>query len=164
MADSRTVIQARYDSKNRKSFAVKLNKNYDSDIINKLESVESINGYIRQLIRDDITRTGSVPEGTQARTVVIYEPIGTPPVPKTEKKEGITMKRTYGSTRTHLTLEGKALEFYNMTDPIRIEETEEDGEFTYQVFSGNEPMHDGVMTEEKLIKWLEDGYDEYMNV
>lgn len=57
MADSRTVIQARYDSKNRKSFAIKLNYNYDQDIIDKLESVESVNGYIKQLIRDDIART-----------------------------------------------------------------------------------------------------------
>ena len=64
MADSRTVIQARYDSKNRKSFALKLNYNYDLDIINKLESVESVNGYIKQLIREDLvrTRTDSVPK------------------------------------------------------------------------------------------------------
>jgi len=62
MADTRTQIQARYDAKNRKSFAIKLNYNYDSDIISKLESVESVNGYIKQLIREDITRTGSVPK------------------------------------------------------------------------------------------------------
>lgn len=62
MADSRTVIQARYDSKNRKSFAIKLNRKYDSDVIDKLESVESINGYIKQLIRDDIARTLPVPK------------------------------------------------------------------------------------------------------
>lgn len=60
MADSRSTIQARYDAKNRKSFAVKLNYNYDMDIINKLETVESVNGYIKQLIRDDIRR--SVPD------------------------------------------------------------------------------------------------------
>ena len=59
MSDTRTQIQARYDAKNRKSFAIKLNKNYDKDIISKLESVESINGYIRQLIREDIARTCS---------------------------------------------------------------------------------------------------------
>ena len=67
MADTRTQIQARYDSKNRKSFAVKLNYNYDMDIIEKLESVESTNGYIKQLIRDDIarTRTGSAPKAEE---------------------------------------------------------------------------------------------------
>lgn len=56
MAFSRTEIQARYDSKNRKSFAIKLNYNYDMDIIEKLDAVESMNGYIKQLIRDDIER------------------------------------------------------------------------------------------------------------
>ena len=64
MADTRTQIQARYDAKNRKSFALKLNYNYDGDIIEKLESVDSVNGYIKQLIRDDIARprTDSVPK------------------------------------------------------------------------------------------------------
>jgi hypothetical protein len=75
------------------------------------------------------------------------------------------MKRTYGNTATHLILTGKALEFYNMTDPITIiEEETESGEFFYQVLSGKQPMHDGLMTEEKLIRWLEDGYDEIANI
>lgn len=60
MADSRTVIQARYDAKNRKTYTLKLNLNYDMDIIEKLSSVESVNGYIRDLIREDIARTHSV--------------------------------------------------------------------------------------------------------
>lgn len=68
------------------------------------------------------------------------------------------MKRTYGNDSTKLALTGKALEFYNATDPITITEEERDGELLYQVLSGNSPMHDGLMTEEKLIKWLEDGY------
>lgn len=62
MADSRTTIQARYDSKNRKSYALKLHLTYDNDIIQRLNSVESINGYIKQLIREDIARTGSAPK------------------------------------------------------------------------------------------------------
>ena len=62
MALTRTEIQARYDSKNRKTIAIKLNYNYDLDIIKKLESVESVNGYIKQLIRNDIVRTDSETE------------------------------------------------------------------------------------------------------
>lgn len=58
MADTRTQIQARYDAKNRKTVSLKLNYNYDMDIINKLDSVESVNGYIKQLIREDLARTG----------------------------------------------------------------------------------------------------------
>lgn len=73
MADSRTTIQARYDSKNRKSFAIKLNYNYDMDVIEKLETVESVNGYIKQLIRDDISRTSTC-------SVPVFDS-----VPKTEK-------------------------------------------------------------------------------
>lgn len=61
MADTRTAIQARYDAKNRKPFSFKLHLKYDADIIKKLESVESMSGYIKQLIREDIARTCSVP-------------------------------------------------------------------------------------------------------
>lgn len=60
MAYTRSQIQARYDSKNRKGYTIKLNYNYDNDVIQKLDSVESINGYIKQLIRNDISKN-SVP-------------------------------------------------------------------------------------------------------
>ena len=60
MADTRTQIQARYDSKNRKTIALKLNYNYDMDIIKQLDSVESVNGYIKQAIRAYMA--GSVPK------------------------------------------------------------------------------------------------------
>jgi hypothetical protein len=73
------------------------------------------------------------------------------------------MKRIYGNANTHLILTGKALGYYNLMDPIRIEETDDNGQYLYQVFSGSEPMHDGLMTEEKLIKWMEDGYDDYVD-
>ena len=36
------------------TFSVKLNKNTDADIIKKLETVESRNGYIKELIRKDM--------------------------------------------------------------------------------------------------------------
>lgn len=57
MADSRTVIQARYDASHRKTYSLKFHLEYDKDVINKLDSVESKNDYIRTLIRNDITRT-----------------------------------------------------------------------------------------------------------
>ena len=59
MAMTRTQIQARYDAKNRKTFALKFNYKYDSDIIEKLSSVESVNGYIRKLILEDLARNGN---------------------------------------------------------------------------------------------------------
>ena len=57
MADTRTQIQARYDAKNRKTITLKLNYNYDGDIIETLEKQESVNGYIKEAIREKITRT-----------------------------------------------------------------------------------------------------------
>ena len=59
MAKTRTEIQAKYDAANRTPFSFKLHNTNDADIIAKLKSVPSINGYIKQLIRQDIA--GSVP-------------------------------------------------------------------------------------------------------
>lgn len=144
MAKNTSIIQARYDKAHCRTYGLKLNLETDSDIIAKLATVDSMQGYIKQLIREDIARAYSVPKNT--------------------KKEGIIMKRTYGNTKTHLVLTGKAAEFYHITDPISIVETESDGQYLYQVYSGNELMHNnGMMTEQQLIKWLEDGYDEYMS-
>lgn len=52
--------QARYDGANTKQIHLKLNLKTDADIIEKLEQVESIQGYIKELIRSDIggTRDG----------------------------------------------------------------------------------------------------------
>lgn len=62
MATKATERQARYDAKNTRRYGLKYNITLDADIINQLEKVESIQGYIKQLIRTDIQRqqqTGS---------------------------------------------------------------------------------------------------------
>lgn len=46
--------QKKYDKKNTKQFMMKLNLKYDADIIDKLESVKNRQGYIKDLIRNDI--------------------------------------------------------------------------------------------------------------
>lgn len=66
MADTRTQIQARYDAKNRKTITLKLNYNYDMDIIEQLDSVKSVNGYIKQAIRAYMA--GSAPK-TDGETI-----------------------------------------------------------------------------------------------
>ena len=48
--------QARYDKRMTKIITMKLNRGTDADILAKLESVENIQGYIKSLIRADITR------------------------------------------------------------------------------------------------------------
>ena len=49
-----TVRQTAYDSKHCRFYGLKLNLETDSDIIGKLASVDNMQGYIKQLIRDDI--------------------------------------------------------------------------------------------------------------
>lgn len=47
---------ARYDAANTTSIRLKMNINTEMDIIERLEEVGNKNGYIKQLIRDDINR------------------------------------------------------------------------------------------------------------
>jgi len=46
------------DQKNTKKFTLKLSRNTDKDIINKLEQQVNIQGYLKRLIREDIEKTG----------------------------------------------------------------------------------------------------------
>ena len=46
---------SRYDEKNTRRIQLKLNKNTDADILEKLDSVKNKQGYIKQLIRQDIS-------------------------------------------------------------------------------------------------------------
>ena len=46
--------QAKYDKGNTKSIHLKFNMKSDADILKKLDSVESKQGYIKELIRKDI--------------------------------------------------------------------------------------------------------------
>lgn len=46
----------RYDKENTIRLSLKLNKTTDADILEKLEQVESKQGYIKELIRKDISK------------------------------------------------------------------------------------------------------------
>lgn len=61
MATKASISHARYDSVHCKAYGLKLNLKTDKDIIERLASVPSMQGYIKQLIREDIARTRSVP-------------------------------------------------------------------------------------------------------
>ncbi len=56
MAKKRSTIQAKYDSTHCKSLVMKLHIVNDADILEKLDTVESKQGYIKRLIRDDLNR------------------------------------------------------------------------------------------------------------
>lgn len=56
----RIAYKVKWDRDNTKQFKIKLMKTTDSDIISWLEEQDNKQGYIKQLIRDDIARkTGS---------------------------------------------------------------------------------------------------------
>ena len=56
-SEAQKRAQKRYDELNKDKFRfiqLKLNRETDADIIDQLESVENIQGYIKKLIRQDI--------------------------------------------------------------------------------------------------------------
>lgn len=57
MTEAQKKAQKKYDEANKEKFRMihlKLNRETDTDVIDKLESVDSIQGYIKELIRADI--------------------------------------------------------------------------------------------------------------
>lgn len=50
------AAKARYDAKTARYFSLKLNRNTDADIIQHLETQESIQAYLKNLIREDMKR------------------------------------------------------------------------------------------------------------
>lgn len=48
--------QARYNAKTRRRYVLNLNTNTDPDILEHLEKLDNVQGYLKQLIRDDMTR------------------------------------------------------------------------------------------------------------
>ena len=57
MPNKASIRQARYDSTHCKVYTIKLHLENDKDIVEKLSSVPSMQGYIKQIIREDIART-----------------------------------------------------------------------------------------------------------
>ena len=60
-AESRIKAQAKYDASHCKHYSLKYNIFIDKEVVEKLSSVPNMQGYIRQLVREDLSRTGSVP-------------------------------------------------------------------------------------------------------
>lgn len=59
ISEAKKRASEKYDAANTIQIKIKLNKNTDADIINALNSSENKQGYIKQLIRADIERTGN---------------------------------------------------------------------------------------------------------
>jgi len=58
MSEAQKKASARWDAANTIQVKLKLNKRTDADILQKLSSVSSKQGYIKELIRADIARSG----------------------------------------------------------------------------------------------------------
>ena len=56
--DAAKAAKAKYDAKTAKYLSLKLNRNTDGDIIQHLEQIENIQGYLKRLIREDMKKTG----------------------------------------------------------------------------------------------------------
>lgn len=61
MATKRSISQARYDEKSTWRIGLKFNVKTDADIREHLEKQESMQGYIKSLIRADMAAHGGVP-------------------------------------------------------------------------------------------------------
>lgn len=50
--------QARYNAKTRRRVALNLNTNTDPDILEHLEKLDNVQGYLKRLIREDMAKQG----------------------------------------------------------------------------------------------------------
>lgn len=57
VSPAKARANTKYDKTHTKQFKVKFNLKYDADVIEKMESVDNKQNYIRSLIRADIART-----------------------------------------------------------------------------------------------------------
>lgn len=54
--EAQIKAQKKYDAKNTRQFHLKLNRNIDWDVIEKLDNVPNMQGYIKKLIRADLEK------------------------------------------------------------------------------------------------------------
>ena len=59
VSQKRAEQQAEWDKENTCMYTLKLNKHTDAELIAKLDKQPSKAGYIKQLIREDIKKTGT---------------------------------------------------------------------------------------------------------
>ena len=73
MPTKHTIYQMKYDAENRRNYGFRLHNKLDADIIEKLASVPSMQGYIKDLIRRDLEGGTFVPLSDAALEVLTDE-------------------------------------------------------------------------------------------
>lgn len=53
-SEAQKRASAKYDAKNTRMYAIKMNRVTDADILAKLEAVGNVQGHIKELIRKDM--------------------------------------------------------------------------------------------------------------
>ena len=61
MTQNKYAPQERYNKKTRRRYVINLNKNTDQDIIDYLDQLDNVQGYIKDLIRTDMERDPKEP-------------------------------------------------------------------------------------------------------
>lgn len=61
-SESQKRATLKYDAKSTKQYHLKLNLKTDADVIARLETVESMQGYIKKLIRQDMQEEDGKPQ------------------------------------------------------------------------------------------------------
>lgn len=54
--EAQIKAQAKYDAENTRQVHLKLNRNTDKDVLDKLDEVPSKQGYIKELVRRDLAK------------------------------------------------------------------------------------------------------------
>ena len=57
-SEAQKKASARYDAANTRQIKLKLNTKTDADILELLDSIDNVQGYIKSLIRQDIKKRG----------------------------------------------------------------------------------------------------------
>ena len=58
MQNDKYAPQARYIAKTRRRYALNLNKNTDGELLEHLEKIENVQGYLKDLIKMDMQKGG----------------------------------------------------------------------------------------------------------
>lgn len=56
VTEAKKRANQKYDANNTQQVKLKLNVKTDADILNKLKQVETVQGYIKRLIREDLAK------------------------------------------------------------------------------------------------------------
>lgn len=58
MQTDKYAPQARYIAKTRRRYVLNLNKNTDGELLEHLEKMDNVNGYLKELIKEDMKKGG----------------------------------------------------------------------------------------------------------